>query len=136
MSEGAYSDVYEHVLTVPGERIDENGHLNNVAYVQWMQDVAILHFTALGGVEMMEKEKASWVARSHRIEYLRPAYRGDELLVTTWISTMEGVRSRRRYEFAKGGQVLARGETDWVFVDAETGRPRRIPEEMKEAVKR
>jgi acyl-CoA thioester hydrolase len=115
--------------------IDANDHVNNVAYLQWMQDVAILHFRALGGTAMMEGHGASWVARSHRIEYLRPVFRGEELQVKTWIVTMDRVRSLRRYEFAKGEQVVVTGETDWVFVDANTGRPKRIPEEMKDVVR-
>ena len=111
------------------------GTSDNVAYVQWMQDVATLHFTALGGLPLMEVHGASWVARSHRIEYLRPAFEGDGLMVRTWVATMERVKSQRRYEFEKEGQLLARGETEWVFVDAGNGRPKRIPEEMKEAVR-
>lgn len=135
MSEEAYSEVFGREVTVPPEAIDENGHANNVAYVQWMQDVAIGHFTALGGAAMLGRFGASWVARSHHIEYLRPAFAGDVLRVTTWIAGMERVKSLRRYEFSRDGQLLARGATDWVFIDAATGRPKRIPEEMKEAVR-
>ncbi|MBE9064890.1 acyl-ACP thioesterase domain-containing protein [cf. Phormidesmis sp. LEGE 11477] len=35
--------IYRQNITVPPEAIDENGHLNNVTYVQWMQDIAIAH---------------------------------------------------------------------------------------------
>lgn len=136
MAEDAFSEVFTHELTVPPEVIDDNGHVNNVAYVQWMQDVAIRHFTALGGAALMERLGAAWVARSHHVEYLRPAFAGELLTVTTWIAGMERVRSLRRYEFARGGQLLAHGATDWVFVDAATGRPKRIPEEMKEAARK
>ena len=135
MNEAVYSGVFEHRLTVPGEVIDGNGHVNNVAYLQWMQEVAILHFTALGGTEMMTEHRASWVARSHRIEYLRPAFSGEELLVRTWIASMDRVKSLRRYEFVRGRSAIAKGETVWVFIDAETGGPKKIPEEMKEAAK-
>ena len=30
-------------LVVPDTAIDANGHVNNVQYVQWMQDAAIAH---------------------------------------------------------------------------------------------
>ena len=45
---------------------------------------------------------------------------------------MRRVRSLRRYQFirAKDQKLLVRGETDWVFVDANTGAPRAIPEEV------
>jgi len=131
-----YSEVYERCLTVPAEVIDGNGHVNNVAYVQWMQDVATLHFEAMGGAKMMTAHGAVWVARSHQIEYLRPVFEGDELVMKTWIATLERVKSLRRYEFVVDGKTIARGETDWVFVDAENGRPKRIPEGMKETVQK
>lgn len=135
VEETAFSGIYGHELTVGPEVIDENGHVNNVAYVQWMQDVAILHFSALGGMPLMAAHGAAWVARSHQIEYLRPAFLGEEVAVRTWIADMERVKSRRRYEFLRGEEVLARGTTDWVFVDAASGRPKRIPEEMRAAAR-
>lgn len=70
-------------MTVPVEVIDGNGHVNNVAYVQWMQDVATLHFEALGGPAMMDRHGAAWVARSHMIEYVRPVFEGDLLALKT-----------------------------------------------------
>jgi acyl-CoA thioester hydrolase len=135
VSEEPYSAVYEQAMTVPASVIDGNGHVNNVAYVQWMQDVAILHFEALGGAGMMAEHGAVWVARSHQIEYLRPVFQADELVMRTWISGMERVKSVRHYEFVKEGVVIAQGETDWIFVDAQSGRPKRIPEEMKATVR-
>ena len=73
---------------------------------------------------------ATWVARSHRIEYLRPAFAGDRIAALTWVCNFRKVRSIRKYKFLRttDGAVLAEGETDWVFVDAATGRPRSIPE--------
>ena len=71
--------------------------------------------------------------RSHRIEYLRPAFVDDPIEVRTWIVNFSRVRSTRRYQFVRrsDGAILAKGETDWVFVNAETGRPCSIPEEVK-----
>ena len=121
--------IYREEMVVPDEVIDGNGHVNNVAYVQWMQDVAVRHFAAVGGIELMHAVGGTWVARSHRIEYLRPGFSGDRIEVRTWIADCRRVRSLRRYEFVRlcDGALLARGETDWVFVNAESGRPRAIP---------
>lgn len=132
MSETPLSTVFEWRFVVPGTAIDGNGHVNNVAYVQWMQEVAIAHFEDLGGQPVLDQLGASWVARSHHIEYLRPAFEGEELKARTWIATMERVKSERRYEFVRGETVLARGRTEWVLVDATSGRPKRIPDEMSE----
>jgi len=125
--------IYRNTFTVPETAIDGNGHVNNVAYVQWMQDVAIAHFAATGGVDLMHDVGGTWVARSHHIEYLSPSFAGDVIEATTWVASLRRVRSLRRYEFTRvsDGKTLARGETDWVFVDGVSGRPCTIPEEIR-----
>ncbi len=127
--------VYREEIVVPNDAIDGNGHVNNVAYVQWMQDVAVRHFAAIGGIDLMHAAGGTWVVRSHRIEYSRPAFAGERIEVRTWVADCRRVRSLRRYEFVRpsDGAVLARGETDWVFVRAEDGRPCAIPATIRRA---
>jgi acyl-CoA thioester hydrolase len=124
--------VYRIEILVPAEVVDRNRHVNNVAYVQWMQDAAVRHSAATGCTQLTEAMGATWVARTHRIEYLSPAFAGDALTVLTWIADFRRVRSLRRYKFVRAAdqKVLAQGETEWVLVDAATGRPRGIPNEM------
>ena len=121
--------VYHHEFVVPLEVVDGNGHVNNIAYVQWMQDIAIAHATSVGCTAETQALGATWVARSHQITYLRPAFGGDRLRLSTWVTTLRKARSTRQYEFLRlsDDAVLATGATDWVFVDAATHRPRSIP---------
>jgi acyl-CoA thioester hydrolase len=127
--------VHRYNLTVTEANVDRNRHVNNIAYLQWMQDAAIQHAEHAGGTRLAEALGATWVVRTHRIEYFSPAFAGDEITVETWVADFRRVRSLRRYRIirARDGLVLAEGETDWVFVDAKTGRPRRIPEEIVRA---
>lgn len=126
------SAVFSKIITIPENVIDENGHVNNVAYVQWMQDVAVEHYETIGGTNPMQLIKATWVVREHRIEYLLPAFAGEEIEIRTWVENIRRVRSLRKYEFVRRSdtKVLVKGETDWVFVDVKTGAPRAIPEEV------
>ena len=123
---------YRHEIIVPADVVDRNRHVNNVAYVQWMQDAALQHSAVAGCTRMTEAIGATWVARMHRIEYLSPAFTGDALTVLTWVADFRKVRSLRRYKFIRAAdqKVLAQGETDWVFIDLCTGRPRGIPKEI------
>ncbi len=123
--------VYARSFTIPGDVIDENGHVNNVVYVQWMQDIAVEHYAAIGGIEA-QGDGATWFVREHRIEYLLPAFAGEEIEIRTWVENIRRVRSLRKYEFVRksDGKVLVKGETDWVFVDTKTGAPRAIPEKV------
>jgi len=124
--------IYPFEFTIPENAVDENGHVNNVNYVQWMQDAAVRHYEDMGGRQITIDLGATWVVRSHTVEYLRPAFAGERVMVLTWVANMRRVRSLRRYQFirVKDQQLLVRGETDWVFVDANTGSPRAIPEEV------
>ena len=125
------SSVYAKSFLIPRSSIDENGHVNNVAYVQWMQDIAVEHYSSIGGV-LAQGPDATWVVREHKIEYLLPAFAGEEIEIRTWVENVRHVRSLRKYEFVRksDGKVLVRGETDWVFVELKTGRPLAIPEEV------
>ena len=125
------SAVYSKTIIIPLTAIDENGHVNNVTYVQWMQDIAVEHYSSIGGIEVQGPE-ATWVVREHRVEYLFPAFAGEELEIRTWVENVRRVRSLRKYEFVRrvDGKTLVRGETDWVFVDVRTGMPRQVPQEV------
>jgi len=126
------SNIYSKTFIIPANAIDENGHVNNVAYVQWMQDIAVEHYESIGGTNPMQLAGATWVVREHRIEYLLPAFAGEEIEIKTWVENIRRVRSLRKYEFIRktDGKILVRGETDWVFVDLQTGAPRAIPDEV------
>jgi len=121
--------VFRMRFAVPAEAIDQNGHVNNVRYLEWMQDIAVHHWRAVGGETVNAENNATWVARSHHIEYLRPAYEGNHIEAVTWVTTLRRVRSQRCYRFKRldDDQILATGETDWVFVDQRSGRPRTVP---------
>lgn len=131
------SSVYSKTITIPRSAIDENGHVNNVAYVQWMQEIAIEHYQFISGMNSMQTFGATWVVREHRIEYFLPAFTGDEIEIKTWVENIRRVRSLRQYEFVRNAddKILVKGETDWVFIDIKTGSPRAIPEEVTNILK-
>ena len=110
--------------------------MNNVAYVQWMQDIAVEHYASIGGIQAQGAD-ATWVVRSHRIEYFLPAFVGEEIEIRTWVENIQRVRSLRKYEFVRkaDGKTLVKGETDWVFVDVKSGRPLAIPQEVIDVFK-
>jgi acyl-CoA thioester hydrolase len=124
--------IFRHEFTVTQADLDLNGHVNNVNYVQWMQDAAIRHYSFIGGIAPMQAVGGNWVIRSHTVEYLRPAFAGDVIEVQTWVANIRRVRSLRRYRFLRksDGKLLVKGETDWVFVDAATGSPLAIPDSV------
>ena len=74
------------------------------------------------------------VARQHVITYHRPALLGDQVRVRTALTLHAGVRSVRAYALDRvnpgdpaDGVRLAECQTEWVWVDPQSGRPKRAP---------
>jgi acyl-CoA thioester hydrolase len=112
--------------------VDALGHLHDFVYVQYMQEAAIEASTALGfSPEWYRTHAALWIIRRLSVRYYAQLTYGDEVHVATWISGMRGVRSTREYELTRtdDGMRVARGRAEWVYIDATTGQPARIPDE-------
>lgn len=123
---------FELAITVNPADIDELGHVNNVVYVRWMQDVALAHWTALAAPE--HRARIAWVAVRHEIDYKSPAVLGDRIVAATWIGTIEPHRCERFTEIrrADDGRPLARSRTIWCPVDRATGRLVRVGTDVQD----
>jgi acyl-CoA thioester hydrolase len=118
--------VFEHTLTVKASDIDNLNHVNNVVYLQWVQDVASAHWEIMATAEM--KRMYSWVVLKHEIEYFAPAFLGNELMVRTWVEKSEGVRSERHVEISsmETNKLLVRAKTVWCLLSSKSFSPLRI----------
>jgi len=116
------------------EDIDPLGHVSNISYVRWIQDVAVAHSAAVGlDFDAYRKMGGIFVVRRHEIDYLRPVLRGDGVEVCTWVGSVMAAKCVRHTELRKGQVLVSKAETVWGFVDVTTGRPTRIPKEVKAA---
>lgn len=122
---------------VNADDIDPLGHVNNISYVRWIQDIAIAHSVALG-LDLAEYARlaAIFVVRRHEIDYLRPILRGDVIDARTWIASVMAAKCVRLTELRRGSDPdpVARANTVWAYVDLKTGRPTRIPAHVKEVL--
>lgn len=121
-------------MTVDARDIDVLGHASNVAYIRWVQDVARAHSEHVGwGHDEYVALGAVFVVRRHEIDYLRPAVRGDDLELATWIEGFKAATSLRVTLIACDGVPVARARTTWALVSTDSGRPSRIPAEVRDA---
>lgn len=121
--------IFEFQYTVAKSDIDELKHAGNYHYLRWMQAAAVGHSSANGWTPQKYLELGSgWVARAHNIIYLKPAYEGNVLIIKTWVSAVKSATSLRHYEIMiASGEVLAKAETRWAFINFKTQKPTRIP---------
>lgn len=133
--------IYKRLFQVRHYECDQYGHLNNVNYVRYMQEAA-LDASADVGWDMAHYQSIGhqWLIRDTEIEYLNALKYGDFVTVTTWVEDFRRVRSRRLYEFHRTnpddgtqGDMVARGSTDWIYLNTSSLRPATIPDEMIKA---
>jgi acyl-CoA thioester hydrolase len=122
--------VFIHKHKVEFSEIDDLNHVNNVVYLQWINDVSIKHWNSLSTKQI--REKYIWVAIRHEIDYLKPAFLDETVTIKTWIATLEGVKSIRKVEIYRYDLLLAKSQTVWCLLDAKTQKITRITSEMKE----
>ena len=111
---------------------DAIGHVNNVVYLQWVQDAAEAHWKHISGTH--DDQINLWVALRHEIAYKKEIKPQENIAAETWVASMEGVRSERmtRIFNSDTNQTKAEARTFWCLIDAKSKRPKRISEEMKE----
>ena len=121
-------------LDVKPEHIDELNHVNNVVYVQWIQDVAAKHWFNASTEEM--KRQCTWVVMRHEIDYLAEAFLGDHLELFTWIDPATGPMQQRMVLIQRKSdqKAIAKATTSWCLLDPVTGKPKRISPEISAAM--
>lgn len=121
---------FSHSFKVFAEDIDAQGHVNNVAYVRWIQDVAVAHWFAVTTEET--REKFTWMLTRHEIDYKKQTFAGDEVTATTWVGKATRITCERFTEIKRGEDLLVNARSTWCFIDRETSKPTRITSELRE----
>ena len=121
-------------VTTQPQDIDGLGHVSNLVYVRWVQDVAVAASESYGwDFAAYQRLGMFFVVRKHEIEYLRPAMPGDVVRLETRVVSMSAASSVRKTRVLRerDGAVLCKAATDWVYVELARARPKRVPEEIK-----
>jgi acyl-CoA thioester hydrolase len=125
-----------HVSRYRVQLFDVNafGELHATGLLRLMQQTASDASAAAGfDIEWYERHGTIWLIRRTVVECLTPAVYRDEIAVHTRVSDMRRVRSQREYELrlVRDDQLMARGFTDWVYVETAGGKPTRVPDELQ-----
>jgi len=111
--------------------IDELGHVSNLVYLRWVQDVAMAHTQSLGwGFARYRALGAVFMVRRHEIDYVAQVTLGQALRAETWIDSWRMASCIRKTELRRDGAIVARAATTWAMIGFASGRPQRIPDEL------
>ena len=121
-----------HVLTFTarGEHIDELGHVNNAVWVDWIQRIAIAHWSSVASAE--HQAQYFWVVTRHEIDYRGNVGEGESVEAVTFIPRAPtGARFDRRVDFRDAqGKVIVSANTTWAMLDRASGRLTRVREDV------
>jgi len=119
---------FSYTLNVSKSDIDTLNHVNNITYLQWVQNAAQKHWAILSNAEI--DENYVWVVIRHEIDYFLPAILNDRITVSTYIGDSYGVKSERFVEIKKGDKILAKAKTIWCLLDKNTMKPVKVPSKI------
>ncbi len=121
---------YSKIFKVTRQDLDDLKHVNNIRYVEWIQEISKQHWFHL--TDETIRDTMVWVVKKHTIEYYKSAVLDDEIKVNTYIKGTKGPISVRAVEIKsnKTGQILVNALTEWCLLDVETLRPKRVPESI------
>ena len=125
------TEVFELAIPVQPADIDEIGHVNNVTYLRWVQEVAVAHWKA--AAPPADQAKLLWLVVRHEIDYQQPAYLADRIIARTWVGTATRLRFDRHTELRRAGDraLLATARTVWCPLDIRTGKPVDVSPEVR-----
>ena len=118
--------IFEHPIQVQPAHLDGNDHVNNVVYVQWIQDIATMHWETSALPE--HQRDYFWVVLRHEIDYKSPAWANDWITLRTWMNGIDGLKVERRTEIIRTSdqKILVAARTLWCMLDKKTQRPQRV----------
>ncbi|SDM05951.1 acyl-CoA thioester hydrolase [Modicisalibacter muralis] len=118
-------------ITVDEATIDHYGHVNNAEYLRWIEQVSWAHSRHLGlDIDDYRQHDRAMAVHRHELDYLAPAYAGDNLRLATWIVGCDGrLTLTRRFQLKRSNDdcTLLRARTRFACIELSSGRARRLP---------
>ena len=115
-------------IKVSESDLDQLHHVNNTVYLKWVQDISEEHWRKQTSSEI--QDQYLWMVLEHHIVYKKQARLGEVIKAVTYVSEMSGVRSNRQVDFYRYEELLVSCSSQWCMLDAETLRPKRVPDEV------
>ena len=124
------SNRHTMTFTAQPQHIDELGHVNNAVWVDWIQQIATAHWSAVASVE--HQAQFIWVVTRHEIDYRGNVGLGESVRAETFIpSAPTGARFDRRVDFRNAeGKVIVSSNTTWAMIDRASGRLARVRDDV------
>ena len=127
------SKIFTRTFRVRWGELDPSGTVSPSNYLRYLIETAWDWGDAVGlGVNDSQTLGMFWLIRETEIHFLRPLHHNDTFDFTIWLANWQRVRGTRCFELKlkENGEVIAQGTQQIVCMDAKTGRPVSLPEDV------
>jgi acyl-CoA thioester hydrolase len=127
---------YTHSCPMRWGDMDAQGHVNNAAYLDYLQEARVAFL--LSGSPVLHRLLDSGVlVVNHQLEYVKPVIFSDRPLTTNlWVDAIGGSRFSIGYEVYDGADLAARARTGVVPFDLASNALRRLTTEERKLLGR
>ena len=118
---------YEFDGRVRYSEIDHRGTMTLPALINYFQDCSTFHSEAVGlGMDRLRHDRKAWVLSYWQVIVNRYPKMGEKITTGTFATEFKGLYGNRNFYMKDGtGELIARANSIWVFMDLEKGRPSR-----------
>ncbi len=117
-------------------QIDFVGHVNNIVYIQWLENgrVRLLEAIGMPAFELAVSDGIVPVLTETSIKYKKPLFLNNTVTVEVWISKLNNASAIMEFRFFnEKGELCATAQQKGLFIDRKTMRPARLTEEYRQA---
>jgi acyl-CoA thioester hydrolase len=123
---------YTHDCLMRWGDMDAQGHVNNAAYVDYLQEARV-GFLLSGPPVLHRLLDSGILVVSHQVEYLKPIIVSERpLTINLWLDAIGGSRFTIGYELYDGDNLVARARTGVAPFDLARNALRRLTAEERE----
>jgi acyl-CoA thioester hydrolase/thioesterase-3 len=127
---------FDTEITVRPHEIDWNRHVNQSVYLDYLLHARVDQMKRCYKmpIESFFQRGYSWITKSLSIEYIKSVFMGETIIVRTWIETIGKKSVTVQFQMLKkaDGSLAAEGTAVFILVNAKTGKPEVIPDDIRE----
>lgn len=120
-------------------QIDFVGHVNNIVYVQWLENARVKLIEAMGLTisQIADIDNILPIITETNITYKKPFFLSNKVHVEVWVSEMFNVSANFKFRFLnENGDVCSTAQQKVLFIEKTTQRPSRKIVKYKENFER
>lgn len=125
--------MYKHTINIRVRyaETDKMGYVYYGNYATYFEVGRVELLRSLGiSYRKLEEQGILLPVVNLNVDYKKPAFYDDNLTLETILSDLPGVKIVFHYALKRGEELLSKAQTTLVFLNAESGRPVKCPEEI------